>query len=116
MERLEAELEWLETRWGPLVARCGAAAHLVPDILLVTDSLIDYHPARQQGHIPGLKLWDAADSLVEKPCCRHCRTARPHASADTAGLQSLSGCSLSAGLAALPRTGGWRQRGRDVRG
>ena len=89
LERLEAELERQEARWGPLVARCGEAAHLVPDTLLLANSLLYHHPARRQGYITGWELDDAADSLVREPLlsalqdgrpssgCRHCGTAEP---------------------------------------
>ena len=45
--------ERVETMRRPLVARCGMVAHLVPDTLLFTDSLIHHHPTNQKACIAG---------------------------------------------------------------
>ncbi|KAF0300444.1 hypothetical protein FJT64_027057 [Amphibalanus amphitrite] len=60
---VSVERNWrlVESRLSPavqqLVARCGSAAHLVADTLLVADDLVKNHGPGQQAHITGQELW-----------------------------------------------------------
>ncbi|KAF0292186.1 Reticulocyte-binding protein 2 a [Amphibalanus amphitrite] len=75
-----------------LVARCGSAAHLVPDTLLVALDLVDNHGPGKQAYITGEEVGDAVRDLVRRPLlsalaevgaaaaaarCRHCQPRQP---------------------------------------
>ncbi|KAF0289540.1 hypothetical protein FJT64_012239 [Amphibalanus amphitrite] len=75
-----------------LVARCGSAAHLVADTLLVALDLVGNHGHGRQGFSTALDVDDAVDNLVRRPLlsalaevgaaaaaarCRHCQPRQP---------------------------------------
>ncbi|KAF0292018.1 hypothetical protein FJT64_009962 [Amphibalanus amphitrite] len=75
-----------------LVERCGSAAHLVADTLLVADDLVDNHGPGQQAYITACEVGDAVGDLVYRPLlsalaevgaaaaaarCRHCQPRQP---------------------------------------
>ena len=83
---------WGGERLSRLVARCGTAAHLVPDTLLVADDLQYCHPAGRQALIARSELGNAADWLKAEPLlsalqdgraigtpveCQHCQPCEP---------------------------------------
>ncbi|KAF0301666.1 hypothetical protein FJT64_003085 [Amphibalanus amphitrite] len=75
-----------------LVERCGSAAHLVADTLLVADDLVWNHGPGRQAYITACEVSDAVDDLVRRPLlsalaevgaaaaaarCRHCQPRQP---------------------------------------
>ncbi|XP_043226811.1 uncharacterized protein LOC122383971 [Amphibalanus amphitrite] len=75
-----------------LVERCGSAAHLVADTLLVATDLVKNHGPGLQAYITGQEVGDAVGDLVRRPLlsalaevgaaaaaarCRHCQPRQP---------------------------------------
>ncbi|KAF0306873.1 hypothetical protein FJT64_002352 [Amphibalanus amphitrite] len=75
-----------------LVERCGSAAHLVADTLLVALDLVDNHGPGRQAYITGEEVGDAVTNLLRRPLlsalaevgaaaaaarCRHCQPRQP---------------------------------------